>query len=131
MIDTSFLSSIGPAQVVAIALFLAAIDTTWAIVVAIVAHNFSAAHVLDFLTEHVLKIVAPIGLMAALAHGIPAFGIPAIPEANTAAVASLAGYLVLVVASIKGTYQDKAAIPATAADAGVGAGQAEPTGGQG
>ena len=124
MIDTAFLNSITPGQVVSIALFLAAIDTVWAIVVAIVARTFSPQHVLDFLVDHVLKIVAPIGLLAALAHGIPLLGIPAIPEVNVAAIAALAGYLVAVIASIKGTYQDRVVSPvATVATLGQPTGQ--------
>lgn len=108
--DPSTFLDLSLREVATFALFLAALDTSTSIAIALSTGNFSPAHVLDFLRAHVLKFVFPILALSALGHGIPGW-LPAIPESNTAAGAALVGYLVLVLASIKGSWTDKAAVP--------------------
>lgn len=98
-------------SVIATLLFFAVIDTACAYLVAVVNKNFNFEYALDFLTSHIAKVAVPIALMAIVGHGIPAVGIPAIPAAGIAAAASLAVYALTTIASIKGSFDDKAVVP--------------------
>lgn len=106
------LSQLTLAQIVATFLFFAFLDTAAAVIVAVINHNFVAAYLTDFLTSHVLKIGAPILGMALVGHGVPGV-VPAIPFATLAATAGLATYILATIASIKGTFEDKAIAPTT------------------
>jgi len=99
------------AQVIGGALFLAALDTVSTVLLAIANRNFSSQYVTDFLTSHVLKIVAPIALLATAGHGLPAFGVPEVPEAFAASVAALSAYGVKTIGSLYSSWQDKGAVP--------------------
>ena len=97
--------------VVATLIFFAVIDTVAAYAVALMNKTFSAAYALDFLRTHILKIGAPIFLLAVIGRGIPEAGIPAIPAAALAATGSLLVYALATVASVKDTFGDKAEPP--------------------
>lgn len=106
------LTNLSLTQIVATFLFFAAIDIGFAVVVAVVNHNFVAAYLLDFLTSHILKVGAPILGMAIVGHGVAGV-VPAIPFATLGATAALAAYVVATIASVKGTFDDKALPPTT------------------
>jgi hypothetical protein len=99
--------------VIATLIFFAAIDTLVAYGVAVMNGNFVAAYALDFLRTHILKVGAPIVLMALIGHGFEAAGIPAIPAAGVAASVSLGIYILTVLASVKDSWDDKAIPPTT------------------
>lgn len=86
-------------------LLVAAIDTGTAIVVALIRNTFSSAAVLEYLRTHVLLRIFPIFALAIVGHGIPALGVPAISVAWLAAAASLVGYIVETVGSLRDTFQ--------------------------
>ena len=90
---------------------VAAADTGWNIVMAIVHGNFSAAYVADFVRSHIVLRVVAIGLTGSLGHGWPAFGIPEIPAASLAATAALAAYVVETISSIKDGLTDTRPVP--------------------
>lgn len=97
--------------VIASLLFFAVIDTGAAYLVAVMNKNFNAAYALDFLRTHVLKVGAPIALLAIIGHGVPQAGVPPIPAAAAAATLSLGIYALATLASIKDTFGDKAVSP--------------------
>ena len=99
------------ASIVGLALLLAAFDVIGSIGIAIAAGNFSPPYVGDFLRTHVLLRIMPILLLGAAGHGIPTFGIPAIPLAALAASAALAAYAVEVLGSIRGSWKDRSVMP--------------------
>lgn len=99
--------------IVATLLFFAAIDVVVAYGVALMNGNFQAAYALDFLRTHVLKVGAPVILLALIGRGVPEIGVPAIPPANLAATASLGIYILTVLASVKDSWSDKAVPPTT------------------
>lgn len=99
-------------QIVATFLLFAVLDIAAAVVVAVINHNFVAAYLTDFLTSHILKVGAPILGMAIVGHGVAGV-VPAIPFATTAATGALGLYILATIASIKGTFDDKAIAPTT------------------
>lgn len=92
-------------------LFFAFIDTVFAYIVAAANKTFNAAYALDFLRTHILKVGAPIVLLALIGHGVAAVGIPAIPPAGLLATGSLGIYALSVIMSVKDTWADKAIAP--------------------
>ena len=105
------LSNLTLVQLISTLLFFAVIDTASAYVIAAVNGNFQAAYALDFLRTHILKVGAPIVLLAVVGTGIPEIGVPAIPAAFLAAVASLAIYVGVTIKSIMDSWADKAIAP--------------------
>jgi len=106
------LSALTLTQVITTLLFFALIDTASAYGIAILNGNFQAAYALDFLRTHILKVGAPIVLLAVVGHGIDPY-VPAIPAAFAAAVASLVIYIGVTIKSIMDSWADKAVPPTT------------------
>jgi len=104
-------TGLGLQETIATLLFFAAVDTIAAYAVAVMNKNFNAAYALDFLRTHVLKIGAPIALLAVIGHGVPQAGIPPIPVAAIAATGSLLVYALATIASVKDTFGDHAVSP--------------------
>jgi hypothetical protein len=94
-------------QVVSTLLFFAAIDTISAYAIAFANGNFQTAYALDFLRTHVLKVGAPIVLLAVIGTGVPAAG----PAAFGVSIGSLIVYIGVTIASIKDSWTDKAVAP--------------------
>ena len=105
------LSQLTLVQVISTLLFFAVIDTASAFAIAIANGNFQTAYALDFLRTHILKVGAPIVLLAIIGTGVPAAGIPAIPAAFAVSIASLIAYIGVTVVSIKDSWTDKAVAP--------------------
>ncbi len=97
--------------VISTLLFFAAIDTVVAYAVALMNGNFNAAYALDFLRTHILKVGAPIALLAIVGHGVPQADIPPIPFAALAATGGLALYAITTIASVRDSFADKALAP--------------------
>jgi hypothetical protein len=97
--------------VISTLLFFAVIDTAVAYGVALMNGNFNAAYALDFLRTHILKVGAPIALLAIVGHGVPQAQIPPIPFAALAATGGLAIYALTTIASIRDSFEDKAVSP--------------------
>lgn len=104
------LSALTLGQLISTFLFFTAVDTVYAWVIALVNKTFSVDYALDFLRTHVALKGAPILGLAILGTGVPQVGVPAIPLAFAAAVAALGVYIVQVLASVKGTTDDKAVV---------------------
>lgn len=110
------LQSLTLVQVISTLLFFAFIDTASSMLIAASNGNFSSAYALDFLRTHILKVGVPIVLLAIVGTGVPQAGIPAIPAAFAAALASLLVYIGVTVASIKDSWDDKAVPPTPSAN---------------
>lgn len=98
-------------SIVATLFFLAAIDTVGSIVIAIGAGTFNGEYVTGFLVTHVRNVWLPIVSLGLLGTGVPAVNIPPIPAASLAATAGLTAYAVATLASLKGSVEDKSAVP--------------------
>lgn len=85
-------------------LLVAAIDTGTAIVLSLIRGTFSTAYVMQYLRTHVLLRVFPIFGLALVGHGIAQLSIPAIAAAWAAAVASLVGYIVETIGSLRDSF---------------------------
>lgn len=98
--------------IVGLLVILGAMDTGGSMLVALAAKTFNAEYATGFLATHVSRIWFPIVGLALLGEGIGVLGIPAIPIADAAAVASLVAYGVATVGSLKGSLDDRAVPPA-------------------
>ena len=98
--------------IIGLLLIFGAVDTIGSILIALSAGTFSGEYVTGFLTSHVAKVWFPIFGLALVGHGVPAFDVPAIPEANLGVAAALAAYGVATLASLKGSLGDKSSAPA-------------------
>lgn len=87
-------------QVLTLAVVLAAFDLVAAVVSSLVTHTFDPAKLPNFLVDHVLARIFPIGALAVIGAGGPYIGLPLIPPMFALALAGLAAYLVATVASI-------------------------------
>lgn len=105
------LSALNLQAIVGLLLVLGAVDTVGSALIALGAGNFSGAYITEFLVSHVGKVWFPIIALGAIGAGVPLLGIPAIPAANLAAIASLGAYLIATVASLKASFDDRAEAP--------------------
>lgn len=97
--------------VVTYALLIAAVDTLGSIALAFKNGKFAVAYLMAYLKDHVLVRVFPILALAAVGHGVEPLGIPAIPAASAVAVASLAGYVLETIGSLRDSWKDTAPPP--------------------
>ena len=103
-IDIPDLTSLSLVSFFAFLLLVAAIDTGTAIVLALVRGTFSTAYVMTYLRTHVLLRVFPIFGLALVGHGIAQLSIPAVAAAWAAAGASLVGYIVETIGSLRDSF---------------------------
>jgi hypothetical protein len=103
-------------QLISSLLFFAALDTGVAVVLAVMRNEFSVAYLLDFLRTHILKVGVPIVGLGIVGNGISVGGevfVPAVPAAGIAASVSLAGYVVVTIASIRESFNETKPVPQT------------------
>ena len=79
---------------------LGALDTVYAIILAVIRQEFSATYVINFLWSHIGRIWFPIFALAVIGHGVPALDVPPIGAAGLAANLSIVAYAVFVLKSL-------------------------------
>lgn len=107
-LDLSGITIVGLATLLIIA---GAIDVVGSQLIALSAGNWSSAYALNFIVSHVAKVWFPILALAVIGNGIEALGVPKIELATLAATGSLALYVLVTIASLKQSFDDRGAVP--------------------